>query len=337
MTPKAAYWRVGNTDGSVVCELCPNGCRLTDGHFGLCRVRKNEGGVLALPFFGLISSLAIDPVEKKPLHHFLPGSHIFSAGFVGCNLRCPFCQNWQISQEIPTSLERHDPQNLVALALRSGVPSIAYTYSEPTVHFEFVAEAMSAARTVGLKNVLVTNGTLESGPARELLNLTDAVNVDLKTWSSEAYEKALGGRRQTVLEFIGMAFHLCHIEVTTLIVPEISDSMDEMTALSGFLARISPDIPLHISAYHPAWKHDVPPSSIGHLDKLAKVARERLHFVYIGNVQGEDADTFCPQCGANAISRRGYAIKMDGMKISGSSASCATCGYALPIILSKVG
>lgn len=336
MAPKSAFWRIGNADGSVVCELCPHGCRIADGHSGLCKVRKNEGAVLALPFFGLISSLAIDPIEKKPLYHFLPGSTVFSVGFVGCNMRCPFCQNWQISQEIPPSLEQHDPIGLIALALRSGAPSIAYTYSEPTVHFEFVAAAMSAARDAGLKNVLVTNGTLESGPARELLNLTDAVNVDLKTWSSEAYEKVLKGRLQTVLEFIRMAFTLCHIEVTTLIVPGISDSMADMTALSGFLAKISPDIPLHISAYHPAWKHDAPPSSIDHLDKLAKEARTKLRFVYIGNVQGDDANTLCPQCGSKVVSRRGYAIKLGRMRTSGSSVNCATCGYALPILLSTV-
>jgi len=336
LTPKAAYWRRENADGGIVCELCPHGCHIADGHFGLCKVRKNEGGALALPFFSRITSLAEDPIEKKPLYHFLPGSHVFSVGFAGCNMRCPFCQNWRISQEIPSSLEALDPQGLIAMALKSGLPSIAYTYSEPTVHFEFVAAAMSAARAVGLKNVLVTNGTLESGPARELLNLTDAVNVDLKTWSSETYKKVLGGRRETVLSFIEEAFPRCHIEVTTLIVPEISDSMDDMTDLSGFLAGISPDIPLHISAYHPAWKHDAPPTSISHIEKLATVARKKLRFVYLGNIQWFTADTVCPQCLSKIVSRRGYAINLGGLKISGSSVNCATCGYALPIILSKV-
>jgi pyruvate formate lyase activating enzyme len=288
---------------------------------------------MALPFFGLVSSVAVDPIEKKPLYHFLPGSRVFSAGFVGCNMRCPFCQNWQISQEIPAALDRHDAETLVAAALQSGTPSIAFTYSEPTVHFEFVMAAMAAAKTAGLKNVLVTNGCIESGPARELLGLTDAVNVDLKTWSSEAYEKTLGGRKDTVLEFIRIAFSLCHIEATTLIIPGISDSMEGITSISGFLAGISRDIPLHLSAYHPAWKHVAPPTSLGLLDELARAARKNLRFVYIGNVQGEGSDTVCPNCGSTLITRRSYRIHIMGMAISGSSGSCGTCGSALPIIV----
>jgi pyruvate formate lyase activating enzyme len=331
--PIAAYWSVDSANGTIRCELCPHGCHIAEDRFGLCKVRRNEGGSMALPFFGLVSSVAVDPIEKKPLYHFLPGSRVFSAGFVGCNMRCPFCQNWQISQEIPPALDRYDAETLVAAALQSGTPSIAYTYSEPTVHFEFVMAAMAAARTAGLKNVLVTNGCIESGPARELLGLTDAVNVDLKTWSSEAYERTLGGRKDTVLEFIRIAFSLCHTEATTLIIPGISDSMEGITSISGFLAGLSRDIPLHLSAYHPAWKHVAPPTSLGLLDELARAARENLRFVYIGNVQGEGGDTVCPNCGSTLITRRGYRIHIMGMAISGSSGSCGTCGSALPIIV----
>jgi pyruvate formate lyase activating enzyme len=333
--PKAAYWRVDSATGTIRCELCPHGCRISEGRSGLCKVRRNEGGALVLPFYGLLSSLAVDPIEKKPLYHFLPGSRVFSAGFVGCNMRCPFCQNWQISQEIPASLERHSVETLVAAALQSGAPSIAYTYSEPTVHFEFVLAAMAAAKTAGLKNVLVTNGYIESGPARELLGLTDAVNVDLKTWSSEAYEKTLGGRKDTVLEFIRIAFSLCHIEATTLVIPGISDSLEGITSISGFLAGLSRDIPLHLSAYHPAWKHNAPPTSLGLLNELAPAARENLRFVYLGNVQGEGADTVCPHCGSTLIARIGYRVRLSGMAISGSSGNCGACGAALPIIMAE--
>jgi pyruvate formate lyase activating enzyme len=329
---RAAYWHA-EPDGSVVCELCPHGCRIAQGKSGLCRARRNEGGNLALPYYGLVSSLAVDPIEKKPLHHFMPGSSVFSAGFVGCNMRCPFCQNWQISQELPTELEALTPDALVGAALRSGSPSIAYTYSEPCIHFEFVLAAMSAARKAGLKNVLVTNGCLNPEPARELLELTDAVNVDLKTWSTESYAKTLGGDRDTVLEFIRIASSLSSLEVTTLVVPSISDSREGIAAISEFLASLSIDLPLHLSAYHPAWRHAVPPVPPELVSELRDVARARLRFAYIGNLAGVGCDTICPNCGATVVSRSGYRIGLSGMHSNGSSATCAACGTKLPIII----
>ncbi len=329
--PRAAYWRA--EAAGITCELCPHGCRIAEGRSGLCKVRRNERGAMVLPFFGLVSSLAVDPIEKKPLHHYLPGSNVFSAGFVGCNLRCPFCQNWRISQEIPASLERHDPRSLAEAALRSGCPSIAYTYSEPSVHFEFVLASMAEARAVGLRTVLVTNGCINGGPARELLALTDAVNVDLKTWSPEAYERVLGGRRDTVLEFIRIAAELCHVEATTLVVPDLSDSVEGMRSIAGFLASLSKDLPLHISAYHPAWNHGAPPPPSKLLGELAIAARVELRFVYIGNVAGEAADTLCPSCGSVVIARRGYHVDMKGLAVAGATGRCASCSAPLHIIV----
>jgi pyruvate formate lyase activating enzyme len=328
----AAYWQAGPED-SIVCGLCPHGCRIARGKSGLCRARRNEGGSMTLPYYGLVSSLAVDPIEKKPLHHFLPGSSVFSAGFVGCNMRCPFCQNWRISQELPTELEALTPEALVGEALRSGCPSIAYTYSEPSIHVEFLLAAMSAARKVGLKNVLVTNGCVNPEPARELLRLTDAANVDLKTWSTESYAKTLGGDRDAVLEFIRIASSLCSLEVTTLVVPQISDSREGIAAIAEFLASLSPDIPLHLSAYHPAWRHAAPASSAEGVSELAAVARARLRFTYIGNLAGIDSDTICPNCGATVVSRKGYRIGLAGMRAKGSAATCAACGTALPIVV----
>jgi len=170
------------------------------------------------------------------------------------------------------------------------------------------------------------------GPAQELLGLTDAVNVDLKSWSPQAYAEVLGGDRDAVLKFIEIASPLCHLEVTTLVVPEISDSPEGMAEIAGYLASLSRDIPLHLSAYHPAWKHSAPPSSPALLAELARVAREKLRYVYLGNVAGVSADTLCPSCGATVISRRGYRIDAIGMQKATSSASCASCGSALPII-----
>jgi pyruvate formate lyase activating enzyme len=331
----AEYWHAEGA-GIVACELCPHACRIAEGRSGLCKVRRNVGGSLALPYYGLISSLAVDPIEKKPLHHFLPGSSVFSAGFVGCNMRCPFCQNWRISQELPAELEAYSPEAyspeaLVEAALKSGSPSIAYTYSEPGVHFEFVLAAMAASRAAGLKNVLVTNGCLMIGPARELLALTDAVNVDLKTWSPDAYVETLGGDRDTVLEFIRAASSLCRLEVTTLVVPGLSDSREGISEIAGFLASLSPDIPLHLSAYHPAWKSSSSPSSPDLLAELAGLARDKLRYVYIGNISGIEADTICPDCGATVIRRRGYKTDQAGMRKADSAASCARCGFLLPI------
>jgi pyruvate formate lyase activating enzyme len=335
---KAAYWRA-EKGGSIVCELCPHRCRIMEGRSGLCKARRNSGGIMCLPYYGLVSALALDPIEKKPLHHFLPGSAVFSAGFYGCNMRCPFCQNWQISQEGPespsssVSPDRFTPEGLIAAALRSGSPSIAYTYSEPSLHFEFVLASMEAARTAGLKNVLVTNGCLEGEPARELLGRCDAVNVDLKTWSAEGYEKRLGGNKEAVLEFIRIASSLCHIEATTLVVPGLSDSAEGIGAITGFLAGLSNEIPLHLSAYHPDWKEDRPPPPVSLLDELARVARKQLRFVYVGNVPGKGADTVCAECGATVIARRGYRVDARGLAISGARGSCAACGSPIHIIV----
>jgi pyruvate formate lyase activating enzyme len=335
---QAAYWRREGDRGAIRCELCPHGCLIAEGRSGLCKVRLNETGPraegeLRIPYYGLVSSLAMDPIEKKPLHHFLPGSQVFSAGFVGCNMRCPFCQNWRISQEMPASLERFSPESLVAAARRSGAPSIAYTYSEPAVHFEFVMDCMAIARAAGLKNVLVTNGCLASASARELLALADAVNVDLKAWSDEAYARVLGGDKAAVLEFIRIASSLCHLEATTLVVPGLSDSPADIAAISRFLSELSRDIPLHLSAYHPDWKHDAPATSLRLLGELATLARSELRYVYIGNILGEGADTVCPGCGSVVVARRGFKIEKRALAESEGAGRCSNCGRDLHIIV----
>lgn len=331
------YWRPAGSgaeeSGAIDCELCPHRCRIAEGRVGLCKVRRNEGGSMSLPYCGAISALALDPIEKKPLHHFLPGSSVFSAGFVGCNLRCPFCQNWQISQVIPSEIEEYSPEELVKAAMDSGAPSIAYTYSEPCVHFEFVHATMAAARKAGLKNVLVTNGCLNAEPGRRLLELTDAANVDLKSWSASIYREKLGGERDAVLEFIRTAASLCLVEITTLVVPGYSDGEEEMVSLSSFISSVSDEIPLHLSAYHPAWKCKEPETRIEPLLRLGEVARENLKYVYIGNVPGQGADTFCPGCGAKLIARQGYRTQVLGLGRGDSGAFCKQCNSPLHIIV----
>ena len=340
---EAAYWEP-RPDGCLVCALCPHHCVLKPGAWGLCRVRRAvpgpEGARLSLPHWGAISSLAVDPIEKKPLHHFLPGSSVFSAGFVGCNLRCPFCQNWEISQDPDAAARRLDPEELVAAALESGAPSIAYTYSEPVVHFEFVRDCMRLARAGGLRNVLVTNGCLEEAPARELLALCDAANVDLKCWSAEDYSRRLGGNLDAVKTFIALAAESCHLEVTTLVVPGLSDADGDIAEMSVFLSAISPDIPWHLSAYHPAWKESVDPTDPALLSRLASLARLRLSYVYTGNLPGGRADSACPSCGAILVRRRLWKTEILGLEAMAPPASgvrCRACSRALPFTLGEAG
>ncbi len=272
-------------DGAVQCTLCPHGCRLKPGQAGLCKVRLNREGTLVLPYYGCLSGIAIDPIEKKPLYHFLPGSEVFSVGFVGCNLRCPFCQNYRISQSTDASTRRYSPEDLIQQAKDSDCPSIAYTYSEPLVHPEFVRDCMILAREAGLKNVLVTNGCVNPEPAGELLELCDAANVDLKSWSGDWYEKELGGNLAAVCAFIQQAVKLSvHVEVTTLVIPGKNDGDDEIRGIARFLAGISPKIPLHLSAYRPMHKYSIPPTAKTSLVHLRGIAGVFLENVHLGNV-----------------------------------------------------
>jgi pyruvate formate lyase activating enzyme len=324
--------------GGVRCELCPHRCSLSEGGTGLCKVRRNEGGRLVLPYWGVISSLALDPIEKKPLHHFKPGTAVFSAGFYGCNLRCPFCQNWEISQEVEAA-KVLPPDALVEAALESGAPSLAFTYSEPTVHLEYLLEAARLARQAGLATVLVTNGCINEAPARELLPLIDAANVDLKSWSEAVYREKLGGDRAAVLRFIELAAQTCELEVTTLVVPGVSEGEDDMEEIASFLAMIDRRIPLHLSAYHPDYRYREPPSEPELLLRLAERARRSLDYVYLGNLGGIPADTYCSVCGALLVRRLGYRVDASGLASPGagkealSFARCRACGSETSIRL----
>ena len=218
----------------------------------------NESAVLKIPLYGEISSIALDPIEKKPLRLFLPGTETFSVGFWHCTMRCPFCQNWEIAQPRHIGGKLISPEALIDMALDSGTPSISFTYSEPTLHIEYVKDCMVLARKRGLKTILVTNGNLLEKPALDILSLTDATNVDLKSFSSHIYHEILGGELKVVLNFIRMAFSLCHLEVTSLLVPGVLDSQSQIEGISGFLSSISRSIPLHITAYHPAYRWKKP-------------------------------------------------------------------------------
>lgn len=272
---------------SIRCDLCFHHCKLHEGQTGLCRARANRHGQIVSLNYGKLTALALDPIEKKPLRQFHPGSMILSVGSFGCNLHCPFCQNAAIAAAEPES-RTHDcsPEALVREAVRlqdRGNIGIAYTYNEPLVGYEYVRDCAALVHEADMLNVLVTNGTIEEAPWRALLPHIDAINIDLKGFQ-ESWYHTLGGDLETVKRSIRLAAQSCHVEVTTLIVPGENDSEDEMRALSSWLASVSPDIPLHVSRFFP--RHcmtDRLPTSVETVYRLADVAREKLHTVYTGN------------------------------------------------------
>ena len=333
-TPSPLF--VAEADGNVRCELCPNNCLIKSGVFGACGVRGNKGGKGIIPFYGFITGIALDPVEKKPLYHFRPGSQVLSVGFAGCNLRCPFCQNWHISQNTDIPGRWIKPGEVISAALRqkaSGNASVAYTYSEPLVHAEYLLDCMTLAHNHGIANVLVTNGCVNTEPAKEILKNTDAANIDLKSFSDETYSKNLGGNLETVLEFIRLARRMgVHIEITTLVVPGLNDSEEELTAAADFITELDTDIPWHLSAYHPDYRWNAPPTDPGFLLAFAKEARKKLHYVYTGNISGGDNDTYCFSCGEVLVRRRGYRVDVVGLKAEGKTYNCAKCGERTRIV-----
>lgn len=272
---------------NATCELCFHRCRLAEGQTGACRARANRNGAIVPLNYGRITALALDPIEKKPLRQFRPGSLILSVGSFGCNLHCPFCQNAEIAAagaDIYT--QDFPPEQLVqeALKLRDrGNIGVAYTYNEPLVGYEYVRDCAKLVHEAGMVNVLVTNGTIEETPWRELLPLIDAVNIDLKGFTANWY-KRLGGDPETVKRSIALAAESCHVEVTTLVVPGENDKEEEMRALSAWLASIDPGIPLHVSRFFPRHRmQDRPPTPVQTVYRLAEVARQQLQYVYTGN------------------------------------------------------
>jgi len=314
-------------DGNVRCELCPKNCEIKSGSFGGCGVRGNKGTRGIIPFYGFISALAVDPIEKKPLYHFKPGSQILSIGFAGCNLRCPFCQNWHISQSTDINGKWMQAGEIISASLGQDTPSIAYTYSEPLVHAEYLLDCMTLAHRHGMANVLVTNGCINSQAASEILKYTDAANIDLKSFSEETYKKTLGGDLQTVLGFIKLAYKMgVHIEITTLVVPGLNDSEDELNATADFIAELGVEIPWHLSAYHPEYHWNAPPTDADFLLHAAEKAGKKLKFVYTGNIAANN-DTCCSNCGAELVRRHGYRVDVTGLVAGeGKVYRCAKCG-----------
>ena len=323
----ARHWR---RDGDkIVCTLCPHLCRLGEGKTGICRGRLASGGELWAENYGLAPSLALDPVEKKPLYHFKPGSAVLSLGPVGCNLRCDFCQNWQISQQDFRTREVRI-EDLVRQAHEYGATGIAYTYTEPLIWFEFVMDCAAAFREAGLCNIMVSNGFVNPEPLAELLPLIDAWNIDLKSIRPEFYKRIAGGRLEPVLATIQEADKVALVELTNLIVPGENDSESDIRDLVAWVAEADRTIPLHFSRYHPSYQSDRPPTSASTLKRAYEIARQSLDYVYLGNISISGADTtWCPSCGQAVIERTGFGI--DRMQLDGNR--CGACGYKLRIVV----
>ena len=283
--------RTAKTEGAderIVCSLCPHHCRLADGETGFCRARTNEGGAIRCKNYGRLTSVALDPIEKKPLYHFHPGSFILSVGSFGCNLRCPFCQNYTISMADGQS-ETQDvtPAGLAALAhdlsrRPHGNIGVAFTYNEPLLSYEFIMDTAPLLHERSLSVVLVTNGMIAPAPLEALLPHVDAMNIDLKGWQPDFYRR-LGGDLAAVKHTIARAVKSCHVEVTTLVIPGQNDSAGDMEEESRWLASLCPDLPLHISRYFPRWHENTPATPIETIERLAAIARKHLRFVHKGN------------------------------------------------------
>ena len=283
-------------EGRTVCEVCPHHCAVPEGGTGKCRARGTRNGKNVPLRYGIISSIALDPIEKKPLHRFYPGSRILSVGSFGCNLNCPFCQNWEISMtdgtgELPEeALQYLAPDVLADMAEKlhgRGNIGVAFTYNEPTISYEYILDTAKLLREKNLKTVLVTNGCVEDTIAEKLLPFADALNIDLKSFQPEVYRKTLGGDLDTVKHFIERACAQCHVELTTLIVPGMNDSEEEMRAATGWLASL-PDgdgIPLHITRFFPRYRMtDRAATERRTILRLTQIAKEKLKYVYPGNM-----------------------------------------------------
>ena len=321
----------GKEKNEVVCELCAHHCRIKDGHRGLCGVRENRNGVLYSLVYGWLVAEQVDPIEKKPLYHLLPGSLSYSISTVGCNFRCRHCQNFSISQPglfdaaAPPGILR-TPQDVVTSAINNGCQSISYTYVEPTIFFEFAYDCSVLAREQGLKNIFVSNGYMTEQTTRKLAPLLDGINIDIKAFSDDFYRKICGARLSPVLDSVRLMHELgVWVETTTLLIPGLNDSEAELRAIAEFIVSVDPSIPWHVTAFYPTYKMtDRPATSVQSLQRAREIGLAAgLNYVYEGNVPGSGGENSdCPSCQARLISRYGFTIKENRLVDGG----CPQCG-----------
>ncbi len=328
--PEAAYYTV--RDGAkIACGLCPHECGIAEGKTGICRSRKNIGGRLIATNYGRYVSIAVDPIEKKPLYHFNPGKDILSIGGKGCNFRCAFCQNDLLSQGDPSTREV-TPHALAEEVKNCGGNNIgiAFTYNEPFIWFEFIRDTAPLVRENGQKVVLVTNGFVNEAPLSELLPSVDAMNVDLKAFEDNFYRKYCNGRlgpvKRTIEESVAAGVH---VEVTLLVIPTLNDDIRGIAEQAEWIASLSKDIPLHLSRYFPACRLNIAPTPVKTLVEAHAAASEHLNYVYLGNTgDPEFSKTLCPECGNALIRRTGYSTEVGGL----DNTKCGKCGTEIKII-----
>jgi pyruvate formate lyase activating enzyme len=310
-----SYCHIPHVGDYVRCNLCPHYCIIADGERGICRVRENRGGKLYSMVYGNPCAVHVDPIEKKPFYHFLPTIPAFSFATAGCNLRCLYCQNWSISQVPPEETQNYDlhPQQLVQFAVENQAPVIAYTYSEPIIFYEYMLETAELAREAGLLNVVISAGFINTAPLEELCEVVDAIKIDLKGYDEKFYQEVCEGELAPVIKTIETIYKSgTHLEIVNLVVPTLNDSLEQLRALSRWVARnLSPDVPLHFSRFQPNYKLvNLPPTPTETLDEARQIAMEEgIRFAYVGNVPGHSGNnTYCPHCGEALIVRQGFAV-----------------------------
>jgi len=327
MTP---YYKIH--DNKVECLLCPHYCKLSKGQTGICRVRENTGKEIELLTYGVISGFSLDPIEKKPLYHFFPGYNILSIGSYGCNMRCDFCQNYNISQKIPESIiPETNPEQIVNEALSAKKNAgIAFTYNEPVIWFEFMRDVATIAKSKGLFTAMVSNGYVNSEPLNEILQFIDAFNIDLKAFNGNFYRKLTGSEIEPVKNSLKqIARSGKHLEITTLIIPGLNDDAGEMSLQTEWIAgELGKSIPLHLSKYFPTFKRNDPATSEETLIRLYEIACKNLNHVYIGNTASDYGhNTYCNKCGTTVTERSGYETRLTNIDSKGRCTNCGTLIY----------
>jgi pyruvate formate lyase activating enzyme len=320
-------------DNSVVhCQLCAQNCKIGEGKFGFCGVRQNIGGILYANNYSKIVAASVDPIEKKPLYHFLPGTKTFSIASAGCNFHCGFCQNWQISQANyidQNPKEEIAAAQIVKLAKQNGCQSIAYTYTEPTIYFEFALEVAKLAKAAGLYNIFVTNGYMSAQALEMIRPYLDAANVDLKFFKGSSYQKICSAKLKPVLDSIQLLNEVkIWMEITTLVIPGENDGVEELSAIANFIAGVNKDIPWHLSAFHADYKFNAYPNTPENTLKMAYDLgkKQGLHYVYAGNVWGWGQDTICSNCSKTLIKREGFMVIENNVLAN----RCKFCHAQLP-------
>jgi pyruvate formate lyase activating enzyme len=325
------FWRQME-DGRVECQICPRFCKLHENQRGLCFVRGNLGGQVVLLSYGRSSGFCIDPIEKKPLNHFLPGTPIFSFGTAGCNLACKFCQNWDISKSRETDrlMDHASPEAIARAAQETACRSVAYTYNDPVIFHEYAIDTAIACRKLGIKSVAVSAGFQCAEPRAEFYRHMDAANIDLKAFTDYFYQRLCGGHLQAVLETLEYIQHETDVwlEITTLLIPGENDSATELKNLTRWVVeKLGPDVPLHFSAFHPDWKMlntlPTPPATLAMARQIA--LDNGVHYAYIGNLHDKEGDsTWCHQCGQLLIGRDWYELSEWNLTAEGKCKQCAT-------------